>query len=198
MKPTGKMTNIAPGKGGIERDPKTLANHRFFDISQEEMLKQCVKVSAKLEREGKGVWAEIAVSAEGAGHRVPTGFIDRHLLLVVQALDAKGKPLPLRDGPRLPAAAGKTMAGQPGKLYAKLLKDEDGYSPAPFWRADSDPVDTRLTPGKPDSARFQFPGETSHVRVRVIYRRFWREVAEAKKWPDDEFVAAEKMLEGIP
>src|SRR5262249_31537693 len=29
MAPTGLLTNLAPGKGGIPRDPKTLANHRF-------------------------------------------------------------------------------------------------------------------------------------------------------------------------
>ena len=36
MKPTARMTNIAPGHGGIRRDPSTLANHTFWDGSQEE------------------------------------------------------------------------------------------------------------------------------------------------------------------
>ena len=35
MAPTGRMTNIAPGNGGVERDPATLANHVFFDGGQE-------------------------------------------------------------------------------------------------------------------------------------------------------------------
>jgi hypothetical protein len=198
MKPTGKMTNIAPGKGGIERDPKTLANHRFFDASQAEMLRQCVKPTARLERGGEGVKVRIDLGVENVGHRVPTGFVDRHLLLVVEGLDAEGKSVPLRDGPKLPAAAGKALARQPGKLYAKLLQDEEGHAPAPFWSADAEPVDTRLTPGKPDSATFLFPGETRRIRVRLIYRRFWQEVAQAKKWPDGDMVIADQNLEVDP
>ena len=31
MAPTGRLTNFAPGHGGLDRDPATLANHRFFD-----------------------------------------------------------------------------------------------------------------------------------------------------------------------
>jgi len=195
MKPTGTMTNMAPNKGGIERDPKTLANHRLFAGSQEEMLRQCVKLSARLERDADGVKTMIEVGAENVGHRVPTGFIDRHLILVVEALDSNGKSMPLGDGPSLPGAVGKLLAGKPGKLYAKLLNDEDGHSPAPFWLADPEPVDTRLTEGKPDSSTFRFAKETRRIRVRVIYRRFWREVAEVKQWPDDEIVIVEKILE---
>ena len=45
MKPTGKMTNMAPGHGGVERDPMTLANHRFFDGSREDMLRRCLQLS---------------------------------------------------------------------------------------------------------------------------------------------------------
>jgi hypothetical protein len=198
MKPTGAMTNIAPGKGGIERDPKTLANHRFFAGSQEEMLKQCVKLSAKLENQGQVVAAVIDVSVEEVGHRVPTGFIDRHLLLVVDALDAEGKRLPLIDGPRLPPAAGKALTERPGKLFAKLLKDDDGHAPVPFWRADAEATDSRLTPGSVDSSIFQFPNATRRVQVRIVYRRFWREIAEAKKWPDEDVVVVERTLDVSP
>ncbi len=81
MAPTGRMTNIAPGHGGVERDPKTLDNHRFFAGSQEEMLRSAVTLSGALRRDGRSVRAEVEVRADGAGHRVPTGFIDRHLVL---------------------------------------------------------------------------------------------------------------------
>ena len=91
---------------------------------------------------------------EGAGHRVPTGFIDKHLILLVDGEDAAGKPVALQSGPRLPAVAGKELEGRPGKLYAKLLHDFDGHSPAPFWRADPEAVDTRLTPGRTDESEF--------------------------------------------
>jgi hypothetical protein len=195
MKPTGTMTNIAPGKGGIERDPKTLSNHRFFAGSKEEMLKQCLKLSLSLERKTDAVRAEIEVLAEGAGHRVPTGFVDRHLLLVVEAVDGAGKPQNLMNGPRMSTVAGKPLADQPGKLFAKLLKDPDGRSPAPFWNADPEAEDTRLFPGRVDQAVFLFPPATERVRAQVLYRPFWQDVAVSKGWQNNEFVVVERSAE---
>jgi hypothetical protein len=195
MKPTGTMTNIAPGKGGIERDPKTLANHRFFAGNKEEMLKQVLKLSVRTERNATGVRAQVELIAEGAGHRVPTGFIDRHLVLVVEAIDAAGTPVALVDGPRLLSVAGKQLADQPGKLFAKLLKDADGRRPAPFWNADPESEDTRLTPGQADKSAFNFPGGTTAIRVRVLYRKFWQDIAAAKGWQDNEILILDQSVD---
>jgi hypothetical protein len=198
MAPTGRMTNFAPGHGGIERDPKTLANHRFFAGSPEEMLRGAVSLSAVARRDGGAVRVEIEVRADGAGHRLPTGFIDRHLLLVVDASGADGRPPPLKDGPVLSSVAGKALAGRPGKLYAKLLKDFDGRSPAPFWQADPDAVDTRLTPGEPDRIAWMFAEGAARLRVRLLYRRFWQQVADEKGWPENETVVAEREVSIAP
>src|SRR5205823_3540611 len=81
MAPTGALTNLAPGKGGIERDPATLANHRFFAGSQQEMLRRCLHVTIEVASSGAGVRADVEVRAEQVGHRVPTGFVDRHVVL---------------------------------------------------------------------------------------------------------------------
>src|SRR5262245_778232 len=143
MTPTGKMTNIAPGHGGIERDPLTLGNHRFFAGGQLDMLRRSLKVDAKIERAPEGLRVSVSLTVDGAGHRVPTGFVDRQVILVI---DSPERP---KDGPTLPAVVGKALAGKPGRLYAKVLRDSDGTSPAPFWRADPDYLlDTRLKPGE--------------------------------------------------
>jgi hypothetical protein len=194
MKPTGTMTNISPDKGGIERDSKTLSNHRFFAGSQEEMLGQSLKASVRSERKDDAMHAEIEVRAEAAGHRVPTGFIDRHLMLVVEPLDKAGRTLAALDGPRLPKAAGIPLAGQSGKLYAKLLKDSNGVSPAQFWNADPEAQDTRLIPGQPDQSLFTFPSATQRIHIRLVYRRFWQEVAVSKGWHDNEIVVIEQTV----
>src|SRR5262249_44593134 len=123
--------------------------------------------------------------AEGAGHRVPTGFVDRHLVLVVSARDAAGKYMQPIIGPVLPDIVGSIKA-QPGRLYAKVLKDFDGHSPAPFWRAESRPEDTRLIPGQTDTGTWLFPASTRIIQARLLYRKFWPEVAAAKGWPDNE------------
>jgi hypothetical protein len=194
MTPTGEMTNIAPGHGGLERDPSTLANHRFFDGSQLAMLRRCLKVSVNLNRVQTGVHVEVTVRASDVGHRVPTGFVDRNLVLVVEPRGRDGRTLSLREGPALPPAAGQGLAGLPGKIYAKLLQDLNGLTPAPFWLAQNEPIDTRLLPGQEDVAGFTFPEGVDRVRVRLLYRRFWPEVARAKRWPPSEETVIDRTV----
>jgi hypothetical protein len=200
MKPTGRLTNLAPGKGGIERDPSTLGNHRFFDGSQADMLRRCVRVAGEVRpgADADSVRATVSVRVEGVGHRVPTGFIDRHLLLVVEGFGADGKPVEARSGPTLPSLAGEELTGKSGRLFGRVLKDFDGRSPAPFWRADSDPEDTRLVPGQVSESVFTFPPTLQRVRVRILYRRFWQEVARSKGWPDQDLVVFDGAFEKRP
>ncbi|MBW3597056.1 MAG: cytochrome c family protein, partial [Planctomycetes bacterium] len=54
MTPTGRMTNIAPGAGGVERDSATLASHTFLPGGRESMLRRCLKVEVE-ERSEQGV-----------------------------------------------------------------------------------------------------------------------------------------------
>jgi hypothetical protein len=192
MKPTGKMTNMAPGHGGVERDPHSLANHTFFDGSHLDMLKRCLKLDLKTEPIGDGVRAKIEIGVEGAGHRVPTGLPDRNLVLVVEAFDASGKPLAPKDGPTVPALAGPDVHKKAGKLFAKVLKDWEGRSPVPFWRAAPEFDDTRLQPGQTERLAFSFPPEAVTFKARLIYRKFWPEVTKEKGWPDDAWIVAEK------
>jgi hypothetical protein len=194
MSPTGAMTNFAPGKGGIERDPHTLASHQFPGGTPE-MLRRCLKVSAVVTPEADGLRATVEVLADDVGHRVPTGFIDRSLVLVVEPLNTAGKPLAVKTGPALSAVVGRDLTGKPGRLYAKLLLDDDGTNPAPFWKRSAEPIDTRLVPGKPDRSEFSFPKEARRVRLRLIYRRFWPQVAEEKGWNDTEIVLVDKTVD---
>jgi hypothetical protein len=195
MAPTGTLTNIAPGKGGIERDPQTLANHRFFAGSQLDMLRRCLKLNARLFPGPEGVGVEVTLRVEDVGHRVPTGFVDRHLLLAVEAFDDKDRPVPPRQGEVLPELAGKDLVGVAGRIYGKLLHDFGGHSPAPFWHADSEYQDTRLVPGQVERGTFAFPAGVARVRVRLLHRRFWQEVATVKGWPDNEVVVFEQALQ---
>jgi hypothetical protein len=185
MRPTGAMTNFAPGHGGHERDSRTLGNHRFFAPSQEQMFAQAVTVAAGLERGDNQVRAKLRVGTGEVGHRVPTGFVDRHLVLVVEGTDVAGRPLRAITGPILPALAGPE-AGQSGRVYAKLVTDAAGRGPVPFWRDDAKVTDNRLIPGRTDDLTFGFPAELHAVRVRILYRRFWPEIAAMKHWPSED------------
>ena len=195
MKPSGRLSNMAPGHGGIDRDPSTLANHRFFDGSQAAMLRRAVKASVEFERRPDGVRARVRLWAEGVGHRLPTGFVDRHLVLVVEGRTEQGQTVLPREGPKLPALAGKELAGKPGRLYARVLRDSEGRSPVPFWLAAPDPPpDTRLVPDQIDETPFSFPATLSRLQVRVLYRRFWPAVARAKRWPEDDLLVREQTF----
>lgn len=191
MKPTGKLTNLAPGKGGVRRNPQTLASHSFPGATAE-MLQTCLRVQVRLQAQPQAVQVQVEVAAQDVGHFVPTGFIDRHLVLVVQAADAMGQPVPLQQGPRLSALAGRALDGQAGYLYAKQLHGTEGQVPSPFWLPHARLIDTRLQPGHPDQHRFVFPAQTRQVRVRLLYRRFWPEVASSKHWPDNERVLLDR------
>jgi hypothetical protein len=194
MRPTGTMNNFAPGHGGRERDPPTLGNHRFFAGSKEEMLRQAVTASAEIAQRGDRSRVAVRVTAKDVGHRVPTGFVDRHLVLVVEGSDRDGKALKALTGPELPPPAGPDLAGQSGRLYAKLLTDAEGAGPVPFWRTDARVRDNRLTPATPDELTFDYPPTLSQVRVQILYRRFWPEVVRTKHWPVEDIPVLDRTF----
>jgi hypothetical protein len=193
MAPTGKLSNIAPGQGGVERSPATLANHRFFAGSPRDMLRAALRLTATLRSAGSSTRAEVQLLADAVGHRLPTGFIDRNLVLVVRGEDQRGHEVAALSGPRLPDLSGPGVSGQIGRLYARVCRDQTGRSPVPFWRAEPAPEDTRLIPGHADRLTVTFPRETSAVRVQVLYRRFWPSVAADKGWPDNE----QKVIDAV-
>jgi len=170
MTPTGKMTNIAPGKGGIERDPKTLASHHL--PGGLELMGRAVKLKAEAMTTEQGRKIEVEIVATNVGHRVPTGFADRQLILVVHAVDADGHRVELLEGGRLPASTGK-WKGMPGILYAKQLIGAAG-APMPFWLPNAKTVDTRLMPEQPDRRAFVFGASVSRVTVQVGTGAFGR------------------------
>ncbi|MBI3411673.1 MAG: hypothetical protein HY040_25365 [Planctomycetes bacterium] len=192
MTPTGAMTNVAPGHGGIERAPKTLASHDFPGGSLA-MLKKCLRLEVRIRTEGNRTQVEMTLTADNVGHRVPTGFFDRNLVMVVEATDEAGRTVDAHDGPRLPAFAGANVAGQAGVLYAKTLTDDAGRTPLPFWLPYETMTDTRLHPGQPDRRTFTFPVVTK-LRVRLLYRHLWPTVAERIASQDNELVILDQDL----
>jgi hypothetical protein len=193
MTPTGRLTNIAPGRGGIARNPATLASHGFPG-SDSEMLRRCLQLDVRCRKEDGRLHVEVTLRAEQVGHRVPTGFIDRHLLLTVEAFDRGGAAVPLLAGSVLAAPAGD-LAGRPGWLYAKLLVGDKGATPLPFWVTGSEVHDTRLVPGPPDQRSFVFPAHAARVDVRLVYRRFWHSVAAARGWTDNDLVVVARRID---
>lgn len=187
MKPTGVLTNLAPGHGGLERDPATLGNHRFLEPSLKAMLQQCLHLETGWSHRDGGLFLDLTLEARNVGHRVPTGFPDRQLLLIVAGRDGEQQPVPLA-GPRLPALAGALLENQSGKLFAKILHDAQNRQPAPFWRAVPEMEDHRLHPHQPDRSSWEVPPGTERVEIRLVSRRFWEETRVSKQWPVQDLV----------
>ena len=133
------------------------------------------------------------VDVQNVGHRVPTGFIDRQLILVVHALDEQNNRVELSRGLRLPKSAGK-WSGYAGALYAKQLVGENNRTPSPFWLPVFDVTDSRLKPEQPDVRTFVFAKGARRVSVQLWYRRFWQEVADARGWLDNDLLVQEMHL----
>ena len=185
-------TNVAPGKGGVERDASTLTRHDFPGAAPE-MLRGCVKLEAASNRTKEGVDVNVELRAENVGHRVPTGFVDRHLVLAIDAANSDGSPARVVAGDVLPSRAGKGFAGNAGYLFGKQHLS-DAKDPLPFWVLEGEYHDTRLTPGVTWKQSFRFDGEVSEIRVRVLYRRLWPAVAESRGFEGNEFVIHTRTL----
>ena len=63
----------------------------------------------------------------------------------------------------------------------------------PYWRVTRLAYDSRLLPDQPDRRTFTFsPAAGAAVRVRLLFRRFSKPVADEKGWPDNEILIAER------
>lgn len=83
---------------------------------------------------------ELAVEiSHGAGHMLPSGFVDRRLIVRAEWLGADGSKLGTED-----------------RVYGIMLSDDAGQ-PAPFFRATRIKQDRRMAPGKSYVESFRIP-----------------------------------------
>ena len=187
MKPDGKTTNFAPGRGGLERDPQSIPTHHFPGAADEELLLGAAELKLQTQREGGKIQVTVDVKNTGAGHHLPTGSPLRHLILVVTAR-VGGESLTLVDGPTIPAWGGEGdpargyFGGQPGTIYAKVLQDVwIGEAPtAAYWNPTRIVSDNRIPARESDTTRYEFAaasGEgTVRVEARLLLRRAFKKL----------------------
>jgi hypothetical protein len=205
MAPTGRMTNFAPGKGGLPRDSSSLASHHFPG-GDRNFLRDHLSLSLVARDVEAGLEVDAIVRVHGVGHRTPTGSPTRALILHVEATNSDGQSLPLVAGGVLPALAGNgpieagDLAGRPGRFYAKVLAADDGELGVPFWRSVAVAYDTRLEPEETSRNRFVFrrPSGEAHVWANLVYRRFNKETADEKGWTDNEIVIDTRTCDWRP
>lgn len=198
MPVTGNRFAAFPARGGPERPPEQVHSHLMPGSYDEDFLRTALSMNAEVREVAGRLWVSVDITNDGAGHHVPTDSPLRHLLLVVDALDAQGEGLTWRSGGLLPQWAGE-FEGLPGRIFAKVLRDQwTGELPTgAYWRPVEVASDTRIPALATRSSHFSFtpPADgAGSVRVRLIYRRAWPDLNEWKGWDDADVLLDELIL----
>lgn len=200
------ITNIAPGKGGIERNPDAIHAHLQLGASDPDFMKSAVSMTALADTAGEALRVTVTIKNDRTGHHVPTDSPLRQMILVVTATDANGAPLALAEGPVLPEWCGEgdpadgNFAGLAGRAYAKILEELwTGVSPTgAYWNHTKIVSDNRIPAMGADSTAYTFVkplGTAARVRVRLLYRRAFKALMEQKKWKNvPDVLMAEKEM----
>jgi hypothetical protein len=205
MPPLGATQFATDEAGGLTRDPASIFSHRMPGALDKVLLQDALDMSVHAERETGSLQVTVSLYNDNTGHKIPTDSPLRHMMLIVEVLDAQGSLLEHLDGPTLPDWAGLGdpdegyYAGLPGKGYALILQElwtEISPSGA-YWNPTRVVEDTRLEPYEEDFSSFSFSapeGEELQVRVKLLLRRAFIEMMEQKGWTDPDIVMAEEML----
>ncbi len=189
---------VFPDKGGITRNYVTLHDHTMLGGTDQTLLWNAVTMKSSAAHNGNSLQVQVSITNDKTGHDMPTDAPMRSVMLVVEAQDASGRTVALQQGPTLPAWTGN-YAGQPGKAFAKILKDQwTGETPtSSFWRPVTITQDTRLAPYKTDSSTYTFnlpAGSAATVKIKLIYRRYFQQLEQQKEWHDPDYTMAEATI----
>lgn len=176
---------------GYARTPGQLRSHAIEGTTPR-FLDNAVTLGLVASRTGDELVVDVTVTNDQTGHHVPTGVTIRNMVLLVEVTRrADGAALPHTGSQTVHAMGGVGdpaqgyFAGLPGKLYAKFNYDQAGNGPVFFTEATGIQEDNRIPPLTSDATHYTFhatdTGEVD-VRARLIYRRTWRALLDAKQW----------------
>lgn len=158
-------------------------------------LDNAVTLTMAAEQSGADLNVEVTIDNDQTGHHVPTGVTIRNMILLVQTIDADGTVLASTGSQVVHDLGGVGdptegyFAGLPGKLYAKLNHDANGDGPTFFTEATGLHFDNRIPATESDTTAYTFAvpatGGDVTVNAKLIYRRSWRDLVDAKGWTED-------------
>ena len=180
---------------GLPRDPGTLRSHTIEGTTPE-FLENALDLTLNAGVEQGRLRVRVDVLNSRTGHHVPSGVTIRNVILLVEAVRQQDQ-LPLTSvGTQTVHELGGVgdpqngnYAGLPGKLYAKVIHDANGQFPTFFTDATGFVFDNRIAPLATDHTDYEFllppGGGILRVQARLIYRRAFRALVEAKQWRTD-------------
>jgi hypothetical protein len=178
----------------IIRDPETVRSHDIRGTTPE-FLDNAAELAMTVSQSGMAVQVDVDVINSLTGHHVPTGVTVRNMILLVEAYTEGGEPL-LSLGDQVIHELGGVgdpaqgyYAGLPGRFFGKVNHDASGAGPTFFTDATGIQFDNRIPALATDSSSYSFlapaVGETVQVQARLIYRRAFRFLVDAKQWTQD-------------
>jgi hypothetical protein len=199
------ITNVAPGKGGVERDQLTIPAHTFPGAFSTDLLQNAVTMSVSASRVGDRITATVTLFNDKTGHSVPTDSPLRQMILLVRATDPKGRELTLLEGSTIPEWAGVGdpeggyYAGMPGKGFAKILMElwTEITPTGSYWNPTRIVEDNRLAVYASDTSAYTFAApEEGRVAVvaTLLYRRAFKELMDQKGWDTPDIMMERHLL----
>ncbi len=199
------ITNVAPGHGGIERDPLRIHAHLQLGSTDEAFLQDALTMEAAAQAGEGTITVSVSLTNDNTGHHIPTDSPLRHMILLVEAADDTGAALELLDGDVLPEWCGEDSAenghygGLPGKAYARVLEElwTGIYPTGAYWGHTLVRSDTRLAAFQTDTSVYTFARPlygSASVSVRLIYRRAFIELMDQKGWSAPDITMAYKQF----
>ena len=192
--PAYGATSLSPF-GLTGRDPNRIRHHDM-EGSSAEFLENAVDLTMNASRGATDLLVTVAITNSHTGHHVPTGVTIRNMILLVEAWDVETGVKLVHTGSQVVDDLGGIgdpaqgyYAGLPGKLFAKKNHDANGNGPTFFTDATGILWDNRIPALATDVTNytFQVPPGTGPVtvRARLIYRRSFRFLVDAKQWTTD-------------
>jgi hypothetical protein len=178
----------------LKRDPATLRSHTILGTTPE-YLENAAELGMYAAAKGGVLEVDVDVINSQTGHHVPTGVTVRNMILLVEVwresdgvvLEHTGEQVVHELGGVGDPAEGY-YAGLPGKFFGKVNHDRGGNGPTFFTDAFGIQFDSRIPALETDSTSYTFAipegGGDLHVRARLIYRRAFRFLVDAKRWTE--------------
>ncbi|MBL4660171.1 MAG: hypothetical protein JKY19_07430 [Alcanivoracaceae bacterium] len=180
------------------RPVESVRNH-MIEGSTPAYLENAVDLDLQVSSTHSQINVQVSIHNNQTGHHVPTGVTVRNMILLVEAWQEGNDPLTdslLHTGTQsihelggIGDPAQGYYAGLAGKFYAKVNHDINGNGPTFFTDATGIQFDNRIPANQSDTTNytFQLPDHQADIKVRarLIYRKAFRFLVDAKNWTED-------------
>ena len=201
------VTNVAAGKGGVERDPASISAHDFPGAASVQLLQNAVSLDAAARIAG----GRLAVDVRITNDRAPVTTCPRTARCVTSssscrpstrtALRWPGSRVPFCPTGAASATPGPAATrGFPGTAYAKVLQERwTGVTPTgAYWNPVTVVSDNRIAAFADDATTYVFaapPAGAARVEVRLLFRRAYKDLMDIKGWDVPDILMASRSLE---